>query len=132
MPLVKAMGRKTATMVEVTASTASAISAAPLRAAVLGSSPFSMWRKMFSRTTMASSISIPTERERAIMEIMLSEMPRAFSTMKVPSTTTGSPATVTRVLRKSRKKSSTTSAARMPPISSVSWTSLMASFVKVD
>ncbi len=43
-PVMNPTGRKTARMVNVVAMTARPISAVPLRAAVMGSSPSSMWR----------------------------------------------------------------------------------------
>ena len=44
MPVMKPTGRNTARIVKVVAITARPISAVPLRAAVIGSSPCSMWR----------------------------------------------------------------------------------------
>ena len=44
MPVMKPTGRKTARIVSVVAITASPISLVPFRAAVVGSSPCSMWR----------------------------------------------------------------------------------------
>ena len=50
----------------------------------------------------------------------------------VVRTMTGRPATVTSVLRMSRKKKSTTSAARMAPRISDSWTSLSISCTNAE
>ena len=72
MPLTNATGRKTATMVSVVASTLSAISLVPRSAAVNGSTPRSRCFEMFSRTTMASSMSSPMESESARSVIMFS------------------------------------------------------------
>jgi hypothetical protein len=65
IPLTNAIGRNTAQIENVLATTARPTSRVPSRAAVMESSPISsMRRKMFSSTTMASSTSIPIERER--------------------------------------------------------------------
>jgi hypothetical protein len=58
-PGVNASGANTAASVSVIATTAKLISCAPLSAAWNGSSPSSMWRKMFSSTTIASSTTSP-------------------------------------------------------------------------
>ncbi len=72
MPLMKAMGMKTATMVIVVASTDSAISLVPSSAACGGDLPRSRCLKMFSRTTTASSMSSPIASDRPSSVIMLS------------------------------------------------------------
>ena len=58
-PGVKASGANTAASVIVIASTANEISRTPLIAAFSGVSPSSMWRKMFSSTTIESSTTRP-------------------------------------------------------------------------
>ena len=73
-PPTKAMGRKTETMVSDMATTGMATSAVPSLDACLGVLPISMCRKMFSRTTMASSMIRPTERDSAISDTMFSVM----------------------------------------------------------
>ena len=61
MPATKAIGRKTAMSERVVASTAGPISRVPAIAASFGSRPSSsMCLKMFSSTTMASSMTMPT------------------------------------------------------------------------
>ena len=72
---MKATGTNTATTASVTASTASAISLVPFRAASHGVSPCSRWRTMFSMTTMASSMRRPMERVSASMVMMLKVKP---------------------------------------------------------
>ena len=62
MPPMKATGRNTATMQKVVASTANPISLVPSMAAWRCVLPKPMWRMMFSRTTMASSIRMPMAR----------------------------------------------------------------------
>ena len=76
-PPTKAIGMNTETMVSDMASTGRATSPVPFREASLGVSPASMWRKMFSRTTMASSIIRPTESARASSETILRVRPSA-------------------------------------------------------
>ncbi len=56
----------------------------PLSAAVLRSAPFSTWRAMFSKTTMASSTRKPIERVRAKRERISMVKPSSFMMMKVP------------------------------------------------
>ena len=65
MPLVKAVGRKTATTESVVASTARPISLVANSAAKAAGLPACTWRMMFSCTTMASSISRPMASVRA-------------------------------------------------------------------
>ena len=66
MPPMKATGRNTAISDSVVASTARAISAVPSLAACCGEIFRSCrWRKMFSSTTTASSITMPTTRASA-------------------------------------------------------------------
>ncbi len=81
MPVAKPTGRKTETRVRVVARTARPTSAVPSLAACMGCLPsFSMWRKMFSRTTMASSMSRPMDRLRASRVMTLIVKPRAAMT----------------------------------------------------
>jgi hypothetical protein len=73
MPAMNAMGKNTAMRESVVASTASPISLVPDTAAFIGSSPFSSTcLKMFSRTTMASSMTMPTAKARASRVMVLS------------------------------------------------------------
>ena len=60
MPLMKAVGRNTATSAKVVAITAMPISSAASMAACMGDLPMRRWRSMFSISTMASSTSTPT------------------------------------------------------------------------
>ena len=76
IPFMNATGTNTATIDKVVASTARPISAVPSRAAVKWSSPCSRWRTMFSRTTMASSISRPMASDSAIRVMTLRVMPQ--------------------------------------------------------
>ena len=95
MPPMKPTGRNTATIEKVVASTASPISAVPSRAAALCVLYFPCtfmpaWRTMFSRTTIASSISRPTQSDSAISVIMLIVKPKMYMNRKVPMIATGS------------------------------------------
>ena len=64
-PEVKPIGAKTATSVSVMVMTGAAISRAPFMAASKGLMPSSMWRWMFSTTTMASSTTRPMASTKA-------------------------------------------------------------------
>ena len=77
MPPMKATGTNTAQIAKVVASTARPISSVPSRAAVWWSLPMPMWRTMFSRTTMASSISSPMHSDSAIIVMKFSVKPKA-------------------------------------------------------
>jgi hypothetical protein len=75
-PAMKASGTKMTSKESVVAMTARAISRVALEAALMGLSPFSsMWRKMFSRTTTASSITIPTAKTRASIVMLFNVKP---------------------------------------------------------
>ena len=75
MPLIMVRGRNTHSMVSVEAMTEIPTSAVPCTAASLGFSPFSIWEVTFSRTTIASSTTIPMAMDRALMEMMLRVFP---------------------------------------------------------
>ncbi len=111
MPSANATGRKTAKIVAPIATTGMATSAVPRLAATRGEKPFSTHRKMFSRTTMPSSMTRPTTNANPNSEIWFSEMPNRFIKNRVAIIITGSPAMVTNVFRRSRKKKSITNAA---------------------
>ena len=83
MPLMNAIGTNTATIANVVAITARPISSVPSRAAVAWSLPMPRWRTMFSRTTIASSISRPMHSDSAISVRKLSVKPNAYSAMNV-------------------------------------------------
>ena len=72
------------------------------------------------------------QSDRASRVISLRVIPRSCMITNVPKTITGSPATVTSVFRMSRKKNMTTSAARIAPRISDSWTSLSISCTNVE
>ena len=114
MPPMKPMGRNTATIDSVVASTARPISSVPSSAASCALLPICTWRTMFSRTTMASSISRPTHRLSAISVMMLMVKPKTYMKRKVPISAIGSVRPVMTVERqefRNRKTISTVSAA---------------------
>ena len=67
---MKATGTNTAPMASDVAITAKPISAIASRAACIRGLPSSMWRYEFSRTTIVSSMIMPTEIVRASIDIM--------------------------------------------------------------
>ncbi len=87
--------------------------------------PSSVWRKMFSMTTMASSIRMPTDKERANMVIMLSEKPSISMTKKVPMIEVGMATAEMSVVLRFRRKKKMTRTARPPPKIRWNLTSLM-------
>ena len=69
---MNATGKKITTSDKVVAMTAKAISLVPSSAASRGGRfSSSIWRKMFSSTMMASSITIPVESDNASMVMLL-------------------------------------------------------------
>ena len=123
IPFMNATGTKTAMIEKVVASTARPISAVPSRAAVKWSAPFSRCRTMFSRTTIASSISRPMASERAISVIVFSVIPMKFITMNEETTEIGSVRPVMTVERQELRKRKTISTVRSAPMTIVSCTS---------
>ena len=84
-PVMNATGRKITTSDSVVAMTASPISPVALMAASFGDTPFSsMYRKMFSSTTIASSMTMPVASENASIVMLFSVKPSAFITVNVP------------------------------------------------
>ena len=116
MPLMKATGKKTAISESVVARTARPTSRVAAQAAMKGFSFFSsMNRRMFSRTTMASSITIPTARASARRVIMLSVKPITCMSANVPMIEMGMASAAMRVLRTFPRKSKTMRAAKKAP-----------------
>ncbi|MCC2675303.1 MAG: hypothetical protein K0R58_2250 [Ramlibacter sp.] len=74
---------------------------------------------MFSRTTIASSISRPTQSDSAISVTMLMEKPKAYMNRKVPISAMGSVSPVMTVERQELRKRKTISTVRMAPSISV-------------
>ncbi len=116
MPPMKATGRKTAISDRLVASTASAISRVPSTAACLGGCCFSsMKRKMFSSTTTASSITMPTASVRARSVMTLSVKPMYSMAPKVAMSEAGMATAAITVGRSLRRKSQTTAEAKSEP-----------------
>ena len=67
-PPMNSTGMKTAASDSVIETMVKPISRDPFSAAIIGASPSSMWRTMFSSMTMASSTTKPMERIRAIID----------------------------------------------------------------
>ena len=68
MPPIKSIGINTAISDRLMVSTVKLTSLAPFNAASRGGTPCSIWRSVFSRTTMASSTTKPVEMVSAIKD----------------------------------------------------------------
>ena len=107
---------KITTRHNVVARTGSAISAVASRAASIADSRFSsMNRKMFSSTTMALSMTMPTISTSASIVTLLSVKSSAAIIPNVATTDEGMATAAMIVERQSRMNANTTSEARMPP-----------------
>ena len=121
-------GTKITTRLNVVAMTASPISAVAARAASKGCIFFSsIKRKMFSSTTMASSITMPTINTSASIVTLLRVKPSAFIMPKVAMTEVGIATAAIIVARQLRMNSNTTREARMLPRIRCRWISCNAS-----
>ena len=116
---MNAIGMKTATMEKVVAATARPISSVPSCDALKWSFPISMWRTMFSRTTIASSIRMPIASERPSSDMVLSVKPNAQTAMKLASTEIGRASPVITVERHEFRNRKTTSTVSSAPSMSV-------------
>ena len=87
---------------------------------------------MFSRTTIASSMSSPMASESAISVSMFSVMPRKYMTMNDEMTEIGSVRPVMTVDRHEFRKRNTMATVSRPPSTSVSSTSATACRMKID
>ncbi len=121
-PYMNATGTNTATIENVVAATARPISSVPSCDAVMWSLPISMWRTMFSRTTMASSIRIPIASDNPSSDMVLSVNPNAHTAMNDAITDTGSARPVMTVDRHELRNTNTTSTVRSAPMRSASST----------
>ena len=119
-PSMKITGTKTAIVVKVEASNAPATWRVPRLAASNGILPDSRSRTMFSATTTAASITMPTANARPASEITLRLRPVSSSTMKVASNEIGIAEAISKVARRSRRNhhrqptASSTPAKRFP------------------
>ena len=109
-------GTKMTTRERVVAMTASPMSAVAARAASNGAIRFSSTkRKMFSSTTMASSITMPTISTRASIVTLFSVKPSAHIMPNAEMTDAGMATAAMTVERQLRMNANTTSEARMLP-----------------
>ena len=121
---MNATGTKMTTSDSVVAMTARPISPVALMAASFGVTPFSStYRKMFSSTTIASSMTMPVASDSASIVMLFSVKPSAFMTVNVPMIDVGIASAAMIVTRRLRMNRNTTSAARKPPRSRCSWMS---------
>ena len=115
-PVMNATGRKMTTSDSEVAATASRTSPVPSTAARNGGIPSSsIFRKMFSSTTIASSITIPTASVRPSSVIMFSVKSIARISVKVAMSDAGIASALMIVAGTLRMKSSTTRLARRLP-----------------
>jgi hypothetical protein len=132
-PSMNATGKKMMTSDSVVAMTASAISAVPWPAATIGVSPSSwMRRKMFSSTTTASSMTMPTASTRPSIVRLFSVKPMYRMNVNVAMIDVGIASPATSVLRQSRMKISTVNATRSAPSHMCSVTVSIDALMNVD
>ena len=120
MPYMNPTGTNTATIENVVAATANPISSVPSSDALTWSLPISMWRTMFSRTTMASSIRMPMDSESPSSDMVFNVKPKAHTAMKLASTDTGKARPVMTVERQELRNRNTTSTVSSAPSISAS------------
>ena len=87
---------------------------------------------MFSSTTMASSMTIPTTRASASRVIVFSVRPSAAISVKVAMIDVGIARAAMSVERQFHRKTSTTSAARMEPMTRCSCTAWVEASTNTD
>ena len=122
-PPMNSSGINTATSDRLIDNTVKPTSRAPSSAALKRSMPASMWRLVFSSTTIASSTTKPVATVSAIRLRLLSEKPSKYMTLKVPSSDTmvaTAGMMVARTLRKNALTTSTTSTMDISSVSSIS------------
>ena len=118
-PVAKASGANTDASVSVIATTANPISLAPWIAACRRGMPSSMWRKMFSSMTMASSTTRPIASTIASSVSVLIVKPNTYISANAPTSDTGIVTIgmiVARRLRRKKKITSTTSRIASPMV----------------
>ena len=118
-PCMKRSGMNTATSETLIDSTVKPTSLAPSSAAFMRSMPASMWRAVFSSTTIASSTTKPVATVIAIRLRLLSEKPSRYITPNVPSSETIVATAGITVARTLRRKTLTTTTTRTIEIRSV-------------
>ena len=97
--------------------------AIPANAACMRDLPSSRWRNEFSKTTIESSMIIPTEMLSASIDMTLSVKPIALTKVSVAMMVVGMVTAATRAPRGLRRNTRMTSTARKPPRSSSPWVS---------
>ena len=113
---MNATGRKITTSDNVVAMTASPISSVALMAASCGVTCFSStYLKMFSSTTIASSMTMPVASDNASIVMLFSVKPNAFITVNVPMIDVGIASAAINVTFVFRMNKNTTKLARKPP-----------------
>ena len=122
-PPMNSSGMNTATSDRLIDSTVKPTSRAPLSAASSRPMPASMWRCVFSSTTMASSTTKPVATVSAISDRLLSEKPSRYMTPKVPSSDTTVATAGMMVARARRRNTPTTKTTSITEITSVTSTS---------
>jgi hypothetical protein len=119
MPPISRIGMNTATSDRLIDSTVKPTSRAPSNAACKRGMPFSMWRVMFSSTTMASSTTKPVATISAISDRLSIEKPSRYITPNVPTIDIGTATLGISVARQLRRNRNTTITTRLIAISSV-------------
>src|SRR5262249_1157429 len=123
MPPMSKSGMNTATSDRLIESTVKPISREPLSAASNGAAPSSMWRWMFSTTTMASSTTKPTAMVSAISGKLSRLKLKTYIAAHEPSSASGTGMLGITLAPKPRRNSRTTSTTRAMVSASVNWTS---------
>ena len=108
-------GRKMATVVAVDASSAPQTWREPCREASVAGRPFSRRRTMFSSTTIAASITMPTAKANPAKEMTFRLRPAAFNMMNVASREMGMAAAMMSVALTRRRNHHSTPTARNIP-----------------
>ena len=104
MPDMKISGMNTPMRERLRETTVKPICLAPLSAAIMGRSPDSMKRTMFSIMTMASSTTKPVEMVRAMRERLSRLKPSRYMRPKVPTMASGRATLVMTVAQRVRRK----------------------------
>ncbi len=132
-PFKNPRGPNTAITHNVVAMTASLTSLVPSIAAFIGVFPYcSMWRKIFSRTTIASSMSSPTVKLKASKVMMLIVNPAAAIKINAPMSELGKARPVMIVDLTDPKKKNTTRIAKIIPNVIDSFTSVMFARIQTE
>ena len=132
IPEIIVNGTNTQSIVSVEAITEIPTSEVPCTAASLGFSPRSRWVVTFSRTTMASSTTMPMAMDRADMEMIFNELPVAKRYISEASRAIGILRTTMRVPLQRPRKTYTTSITTRKVIIMVSFKESMVLMILSD